>query len=138
PKAGGQSSRTLAVPVSHALRANSLRARRAQRFFQFFLDDDLDGVPNPLAQLLLERAFSLPSAPAIPLHSVILRHPPPSGRELWLNSPDLDAFSLFHQLPDTTSGSTNSTVRSAGPKPAAHKYAKPSAQRDPEPPIATI
>src|SRR5208282_4325247 len=102
PKAGGQSSRTLAVPVSHALRANSLRARRAQRFFQFFLDDDLDGVPNPLAQLLLERAFSLPSAPAIPLHSVILRHPPPSGRELWLNSPDLDAFSLFHQLPDTT------------------------------------
>jgi hypothetical protein len=36
-----------------------------------------------------------------PLHSVILRHPPPSGRELWLTSPDLDAFSLFHQSPDT-------------------------------------
>ncbi|HLW69921.1 MAG TPA: hypothetical protein VKS22_04795, partial [Candidatus Binataceae bacterium] len=35
-------------------------------------------------------------------HGVILRHPPPSGCELWLNSPDLDAFSLFHQLPDTT------------------------------------
>ncbi|MGO9265360.1 MAG: hypothetical protein ACLQBA_10845, partial [Candidatus Binataceae bacterium] len=34
-------------------------------------------------------------APAIRLHGVILRHPPPSGCELWLNSPDLDAFSLF-------------------------------------------
>jgi len=40
--------------------------------------------------------------PAIPLHGVILRHPRKAGRELWLNSPDLDAFSLFHQLRDTT------------------------------------
>ncbi len=37
----------------------------------------------------------MPSTPAIALHSVILRHPPPSGRELWLNSPDLDAFFTF-------------------------------------------
>ncbi|HLW69724.1 MAG TPA: hypothetical protein VKS22_03790, partial [Candidatus Binataceae bacterium] len=46
--------------------------------------------------------FPCSSIPAIAFHGVILRHPPPSGCELWLNSPDLDAFSLFHQLPDTT------------------------------------
>jgi hypothetical protein len=40
--------------------------------------------------------------PAIPLHGVILRNPLIGGRELWLNSPDLDAFSLFHQPRDTT------------------------------------
>src|SRR5208282_2803326 len=56
----------------------------------------------PLPHQLLQRAFSLPPTPAIPLHGVILRHPPKSGRELWLNSPDLDAFSLFHQPRDTT------------------------------------
>jgi len=31
---------------------------------------------------------------------------PPSGRELWLNSPDLDAFLLFYHLCDTTSAQT--------------------------------
>src|SRR5216684_81505 len=50
---------------------------------------------NPLPHQLLERPFSTHQTPAIRLHGVILRHPPPSGCELWLNSPDLDAFSLF-------------------------------------------
>ena len=44
----------------------------------------------------------MPPITAIAFHGVILRHPPPSGRELWLNSPDLDAFSFFYQLRDTT------------------------------------
>jgi hypothetical protein len=83
-------------------RANSLRSGSAQRRFQLLIDDGLDGRLNPLPHQLLERSFPLPSTPATALHGVILRHAPPSGRELWLNSPDHDAFSLFHQLRDTT------------------------------------
>jgi hypothetical protein len=58
----------------------------------------------PSVGAYFQRAFSLPATPDIPLHSVILRHPPLSGSELWLNSPDLDAFSLFYQPSDTTLG----------------------------------
>ena len=93
---------SFAVSVAGSNRTHAFRSGRTQRRLQFFIDDGLDGGPNPLPHQLLERAFSLPPAPAIHLHGVILRHPPPSGRELWLNSPDLDAFSLFHQLRDTT------------------------------------
>src|SRR5512135_511659 len=96
----------MAVTIPGALLTNSRRTRRAQGFLQFLLDDDLDAAPNPLSYQLFQRPFSLPSAPAIPLHGVILRYPPPSGSELWLNSPDLDAFPLFHQLPDTTCSAT--------------------------------
>src|SRR5574340_92586 len=92
----------MAVTIPGALFTDSRRTGRTQRFIQFLLDDDLDAASNPLPHQFFQRPFSLPSAPAIPLHGVILRHPPPSGCELWLNSPDLDAFSLFHQLPDTT------------------------------------
>jgi hypothetical protein len=102
PKTGAQRSRAMTVPIPGALFAHSLRAGRTQSLLQFLFDDDLNGAANPLPQQLFQRSFSLPSAPAISLHSVILRHPPPSGYELWLNSPDLDAFSLFHQSPDTT------------------------------------
>src|SRR5208282_4506342 len=101
-KAGRQRSRALAMPIPNSNQADALRSRRAQRALQFLLDDGLDGGPNPLSHQLLERAFPWPLTPAIAFHGVILRHPPPSGRELWLNSPDLDAFSLFHQLRDTT------------------------------------
>ena len=66
------------------------------------MNDALDGGADPLPHELLERAFPLPPTTAIAFHGVILRHPPPSGRELWLNSLDLDAFSLFYQLRDTT------------------------------------
>src|ERR1022692_1636464 len=83
-------------------RTASLPSCRAQRGHQFLLDDALDGATDPLPHQLLERAFPLPPKTAIAFHGVILRHPPPSGRELWLNSPDLDAFSLFYQLRDTT------------------------------------
>src|SRR5215831_11247090 len=75
-------------------------------FLEFLLNDELDSAANSLPHQLFQRAFPLPSAPAIPLHSVILRYPPASGCELWLNSPDLDAFLLFHQLPDTASRSS--------------------------------
>ncbi|MCC6763985.1 MAG: transposase, partial [Deltaproteobacteria bacterium] len=40
--------------------------------------------------------------PAIASHGVILRRPPTSGRELWINSPENDAFFLFYQSTDTT------------------------------------
>src|SRR5215469_3467737 len=91
----------MAVSIPGAFIADPLRARRADRYFQFLLNDELDSAPNSLPHQLFQRAFPLPFAPAIPLHSVILRCPPASGCELWLNSPDLDAFLLFHQLPDT-------------------------------------
>src|SRR5215469_9151460 len=91
----------MAVSIPGAFIADPLRARRADRYFQFLLNDELDCAPNSLPHQLFQRTFPLPSAPAIPLHSVILRYPPASGCELWLNSPDLDAFLLFHQLPDT-------------------------------------
>jgi len=90
------------MPITGASRADSLRARGAQRFFKFLLDDRLNRPANPLPHQLLERAFSYPTTPAIPLLGVILRDPHIGGSELWLNSPDLDAFSLFHQLRDTT------------------------------------
>src|SRR6266478_8751865 len=92
----------MAVTIAAALRADSRRTRRTQRCRQFLLDDDLDDAAHPFPQQLFQQAFSPPWTLVIHLHSVILRHPPPSGRELWLNSPDLDAFSLFHQPPDTT------------------------------------
>src|ERR1700674_4790593 len=94
-QAGGQRACALAVPVASSNRTDPLRWCRAQRALQFLIDDGLDGGPNPLPHQLLERAFSWPPAPAIRLHGVILRRPPPSGRELWLNSPDLDAFFIF-------------------------------------------
>ena len=92
----------MAVPISGAVFADPRRTRRAQRFRQFLLDNDLDRAPNPLPHQLFQPAFPLRRAPAIPLHSVIFRDPPSSGFELWLNSPDLDAFLLFHQPRDTT------------------------------------
>ena len=91
----------MTVSIPGALFANSLGTRRTHPLLQLVLNGELDSAPNPLPHQLFQRTFPLPSAPAIPLHRVILRHPPPSGRELWLNSPDRDAFSLFHQLPDT-------------------------------------
>src|SRR5215469_12205895 len=91
----------MAVSIPGAFIADPLRARRADRYFQFLLNDELDCAPNSLPHQLFQRTFPLPFAPAIPLHSVILRYPPASGCELWFNSPDLDAFLLFHQLPDT-------------------------------------
>ena len=90
------------MPIPNSNRTAALRSCRAQRGHQFLLDDALDGGTDPLPHQLLERAFPLPLKTAIAFHGVILRHPPPSGRDLWLNSPDLDAFSLFHQLRDTT------------------------------------
>jgi hypothetical protein len=39
--------------------------------------------------------FSLHRNPAIASHGVIPRHPPPSGCEFRINSPDDDAFSFF-------------------------------------------
>src|SRR5271168_5185815 len=90
----------MSIPDSN--RTAALRSCRTQRGHQFLIDDPLDGAADPLPHQLLERAFPLPPATAIAFHGVILRHPPPSGRELWLNSPDLDAFSLFYQLRDTT------------------------------------
>src|SRR5580658_4173700 len=89
------------MPIPDSNRTASLRSCRTQRGHQFLLDDALDGGADPLPHQLLERAFPLPPATAIAFHGVILRHPPPSGRELWLNSPDLDVFStflLFYQL----------------------------------------
>src|SRR6202035_4972539 len=83
-------------------RTASLRSCRTQRGHQFLIDDALDGGADPFPHQLLEPTFSLPPTTAIAFHGVILRHPPPSGRELWLNSPDLDAFSFFYQLRDTT------------------------------------
>src|SRR5271167_3954397 len=92
------------LPCRYPTRTGPLRCDRAatQRGHQFLIDDALDGGADPLPHQLLERAFPLPPTTAIAFHGVILRHPPPSGRELWLNSPDLDAFSLFYQLRDTT------------------------------------
>ncbi len=90
------------MPIPSSNQTDSLRSCRAQRGLPFLIDEALDGGPDPLPHQLLERAFLLPLTPAIAFHGVILRHPPPSGRQLWLNSPDLDAFSLFHQLRDTT------------------------------------
>src|SRR5215469_6651983 len=85
----------MAVSIPGAFIADPLRARRADRYFQFLLNDELDSAPNSLPHQLFQRAFPLPFAPAIPLHSVILRYPPASGCELWFNSPDLDAFFTF-------------------------------------------
>src|SRR5208282_1708440 len=48
----------------------------------FLVDDGLDGRRNPLPHQLLEAPFSSLQTPAIAFHSVILRHPPPSGCEL--------------------------------------------------------
>src|SRR5437879_13481199 len=90
------------MPIPDSNRTASLRSCRTQRGHQFLIDDALDGGADPFPHQLLERTFSLPPTTAIAFHGVILRHPPPSGRELWLNSPDLDAFSFFYQLRDTT------------------------------------
>src|SRR6266481_3005898 len=115
-KTGGQRSRALTMPIPDSNRTASLRSCHTQRGHQFLIDDALDGGADPFPHQLLERTFSLPPTTAIAFHGVILRHPPPSGRELWLNSPDLDAFSFFYQLRDTTSqrggtseGGTDST-----------------------------
>jgi len=89
--------RTLQTPS--AFIAYSLRARRAARCLQFLLNDELDRAAN--SRLQQPASLSLPSAPPISHHSVILQYPPASGCELWLNSPDLNAFLLFHLLLDT-------------------------------------
>jgi hypothetical protein len=86
-----QRALTLAVPLPCAHRTNSLRARHAQRRFQFLIDDGLGG-PYPLAHQRLERPFSWAKTPAIACPRLILHHPLPSGPELWCNSPDHDAF----------------------------------------------
>src|ERR1019366_1719164 len=129
-KTGGQRSRALAMPIPHSNRTASLRSCRTQRGHQFLLDDPLDGGADPLPHQLLERAFPLPPKTAIAFHGVILRHPPPSGRELWLNSPDLDAFSLFHQLRDTTAPSTEGFLNSLiGELPVALSSATRTSRR---------
>ena len=69
---------------------------------QFFLNDQLDSVANPLADLALdgiraEAPASIPTRfPAIALHGVILR-PPRGGRAVLglRNWPDDDAFFAF-------------------------------------------
>src|SRR5437879_2212036 len=88
----------MAVPVPGAVLADPFRTRRAQRFLQFLLDDDLNCAPNPLPHHLFQRAFSRPCAPTLLIHSVILRNPPSSGFELWLNSPDLEGFRFSTNL----------------------------------------
>jgi hypothetical protein len=76
-------ARNLGAPrlVASSNRTHPLRWGRTQRTLQFLIDDGLDGRPNPLPHLLLERPFSTHQTPAIALHGIILRHPPPSGRE---------------------------------------------------------
>src|SRR5208282_309170 len=73
---GAQRALAMPVPIPGPLPADPRPTRRPQRSFQFLLYDDLDGAPDSLPQQFLQRAFSLPSAPAIPLHGVILRYPP--------------------------------------------------------------
>src|SRR5208337_5276102 len=77
-----QRALALPVPVTSANRTDPLRPGCAQRRLQFLVDDGLDGRPNPLPHQLLEAPFSSLQTPAIAFHSVILRHPPPSGCEL--------------------------------------------------------
>src|SRR5208282_1733820 len=72
----------LPVPVTSANRTDPLRPGCAQRRLQFLVDDGLDGRRNPQQHQLLEAPFSSIQPPAIAFHSVILRHPPPSGCEL--------------------------------------------------------
>src|SRR5690606_35158788 len=67
-----------------------------------------DRFPNPFPHHPFDRIaperfhFSAVHHPAIAAHGVILRRPPASGRELWINSPENEAFFLFHQSTDTT------------------------------------
>ena len=45
----------MAMPIPGALCANSLRAGRTQGLLQFLLNDNLDGVLNPLPHQLFQR-----------------------------------------------------------------------------------
>jgi hypothetical protein len=59
---------------------------RAQRGLQLLFDDGLDGLANASSHPRLDRVradrlcLAHRALPAIVLHRVILRHPPPSGR----------------------------------------------------------
>src|SRR6202022_3989629 len=111
PKAGRQRSQALAVSVASSNRANALRWGCTQRALQFLIAEGLDGRPNPLPHQLLERPFSTHQTPAIALHGVILRHPPPSGRELGSTRRILTRSHFFHQLRDTTKVYVEGEVR---------------------------
>src|SRR5262249_42089809 len=103
PGACRQRPLSLPVAVARSLRPHTLRVRRAQRGLELLLDELLDRLPDSLPPPLLHRVrshprrFFVPPNPAIASHGVIPRPPLPGGCELWINSPENDAFSLFHQ-----------------------------------------
>src|SRR5207302_11315771 len=84
-------------------RPHARRFRRSQRCFQFFFDNRIDQSASSLSNegfeardLVCTSPFIARDLPVILRHSVILRHPPPSGRSCWLTTaPDDDALSTF-------------------------------------------
>src|SRR5437899_11634719 len=63
--------------------------------------------------------FSTHQTPAIALHGVILRHPPPSGRELGSTRRILTPSHFFHKLRDTTSSAHQVAWDSTAVTPAS-------------------
>jgi hypothetical protein len=117
PQTRRQRARANPMSIAHARCAHPRRLRGPQRRVELLCYQLFDRLPNPFPHHPSDRIaperfhFSAFRDPAIASHGVILRRPLPGGRELWINSPENDAFFLFHQSTDTTAGDTTA-VRS--------------------------
>src|SRR5206468_11833510 len=93
--------RSCAMPIALASGSHPRRRRGAERGLELFFDNRIDPRSRSHAKRRLETRHhrilvGARGLPAILRHSVILRHPPPSGRSCWLTTaPDDDALSTF-------------------------------------------